>query len=106
YDPISGRALRLFLEPTHISQTRGEITAIGRDDRAITITTRSGETVRLMLPDSRPPKISRRGQRGLRLQDLQVGDRVRVAIYDPSTKRAHRLVLGAERSAISGQAES
>ncbi|MCH8349040.1 MAG: hypothetical protein IIB29_02205 [Chloroflexi bacterium] len=106
YDPISGRALRLFLEPTHISQTRGEITAIGRDDRAITITTRSGETVRLMFPDSRPPKISRRGQRGLRLQDLQVGDRVRVAIYDPSTKRAHRLVLGAERSAISGQAES
>ena len=94
YDPISGRALRLSLEPIRISQTRGEITAIGRADETITITTQSGDTLRLLVPESRPPRISRRGQRGLRLHDLQVGDPVRMAIYDPSTKRAHRLALG------------
>jgi hypothetical protein len=93
YDPISGEALTLTLEPSRTQRVSGEITAVDEDRMAVTITPRMGDPVELLLLESTPVRITLRGNPGPRFSDLQVGTQVRIAIYDPDSSLAYRLVV-------------
>ncbi|PKB79833.1 MAG: hypothetical protein BZY88_11365 [SAR202 cluster bacterium Io17-Chloro-G9] len=93
YDPISGEAFTLMLEPPRTQRLRGEITAIDEERMAVTITPRQGDPVELLVLESTPARITLRGTPSPRLSDLQVGDQVRIALYDPETSQAYRLVV-------------
>lgn len=93
YDPISGEAIRLMLEPSRSKQVRGEITGLDETRMAVTITPRQGEPVELMVLESTPARITLRGNPSPRFSDLQIGNQVRIALYDPETSLAYRLVV-------------
>ena len=94
YDALSGRAARLHLVPSRIAQVNGEITEVDERRRTIAIATRNGETFRLTLTGRQAPVISRQGRRGLDFSDLRIGDRVRVALFDPVTNELLKLWVG------------
>ena len=93
YDPISGEALTLTLEPSRTQQVSGEITAVDEERMAVTITPRRGDPVELLLLESTPVRITLRGNAGPRFSDLHVGTQVRIALYDPDSSLAYRLVV-------------
>ncbi|MCH8225718.1 MAG: hypothetical protein IIC97_07620, partial [Chloroflexi bacterium] len=93
YDPISGEALTLTLEPSRTQQVSGEITAIDEERMAVTITPRRGDPVELLLLESTPVRITLRGNPSPRFSDLQVGTQVRIALYNPDSSLAYRLVV-------------
>ena len=93
YDPISGEAITLTLEPSRTQQVSGEITAVDEDRMAVTITPRQGDPVELLLLESTPVRITLRGIPSPRFSDLQIGNQVRIALYDPATSQAYRLVV-------------
>ena len=93
YDPISGEAMTLMLEPSRTQQVRGEITAFDEDRMAVTITPRRGDAVELVLLESTPVRITLRGISRPRFSDLQIGIQVRIALYDPETFLAYKLVV-------------
>jgi len=94
YDPISHRAIRLTLQPFRSAQVRGEITGVDKYRLAISIKTPNGDTVRLLIPESKASAIPGRGKKTLDFGAIQVGGRVRVALYDPATNQLLRLMLG------------
>ena len=93
YDPISGEAITLMLEPSRTRQVSGEITAVDEERMAVTITPRQGDPVELLVLESTPVRITLRGNPGPRFSDLQIGAQVRIALYDPETSQAYRLVV-------------
>ena len=93
YDPISGEALTLMLEPSHTQQVSGEITAVDEERMAVTITPTRGDPVELLLLESTPVRITLRGNPIPRFSDLQIGTQVRMALYDPDSSQAYRLVV-------------
>ena len=93
YDPISGEAFTLMLEPSRTQRLRGGITAIDEERMAVTITPLQGDPVELLVLESAPARITLRGRPSPRFSDLRVGDHVRVALYDPDTFQAYRLVV-------------
>ena len=93
YDPVSGEAMTLMLEPSRTQQVRGEITAVDGDRMAVTITPRRGNPVELLLLESTPVRITLRGISRPRFNDLQIGIQVRIALYDPATFLAYKLVV-------------
>ena len=50
--------------------------------------------MKLFVSGSGSSDISRGGKAGVGFGDLQIGDRVRVALYDPATNRVLKLVAG------------
>ena len=93
YDPISREAMTLMLEPSRTKQVTGEITAVDEGRMAVTITPRRGDPVEMLLLESTPVRITLRGISRPRFSDLQVGNQVRIALYDPETSQAYRLVV-------------
>ena len=93
YDPISGEAMTLMLEPSRTQRVRGEITAVDGDRMAVTITPRRGDPVELLLLESTPVRIILRGISRPRFNDLQIGIQVRIALYHPETFLAYKLVV-------------
>ena len=93
YDPISGEAITLMLEPSRTRQVSGEITALDETRMAVTITPRQGDPVEILVLESTPTRITLRGNPSLRFKDLRIGNRVWIALYDPETSQAYRLVV-------------
>ena len=93
YDPISGEAITLMLEPSRTQKVSGEITAVDEDRMAVTITPRRGDPVELLVLESTPARITLRGNPSPRFGDLQIGNQVRIALYDPENSQAYRLVV-------------
>ena len=93
YDPISREAMTLMLEPSRTQQVRGEITTVDETRMAVTITPRRGDPVELLVLESTPARITLRGNPSPRFSDLQIGNQVRIALYDPETSQAYRLVV-------------
>ena len=93
YDPISGSAMSLVVEPARSRQVRGEVTAIDEARMTVTITPGRGDPVQLLVLESTPTRIALRGNPNPRFENIEVGDRVRVALYDPDTLEAFRLVI-------------
>ena len=93
FDPISGEAITLTLEPSRTQQVSGEITAVDEERMVVTITPKRGDPVELLLSESAPVRITLRGNRSPSFSDLQIGSQVRIALYDPATSQAYRLVV-------------
>jgi hypothetical protein len=93
YSPLTGKAQRLIIQPPRTLRISGEITLIEAYLSAVTIQPRQGDPVILLFPEKNPPAITRQNKGGLKLSDLNAGDRVRAAFYDPATNRVLRLVL-------------
>ena len=93
YDPISSEAVRLVLAEPRSVPIRGEITAIDEIQSSITVTPRRGAPVNLFVSESTPVRISLKGNLDPRLNDLRVGQQVRIGFYDPNSLEALRLVV-------------
>ena len=93
YDPISGEAITLMLEPSRTKRVSGEITAVDEERMAVTITPRRGDPVELLLLELTPVRITLRGNPSPSFSDLQIGTQVRIALYNPETSQAYRLVV-------------
>ena len=93
FDPISREAIALILEPSRTQQVRGEITALDETRMAVTITPRQGDPVELLVLESTPARITLRGNPSPRFSDLQIGNQVWIALYDPESSQAYMLVV-------------
>ena len=93
YDPITTNAARLVLGPPRTLPVKGEISSVDETQTAITITTRRGNPVRLFVPDSHPTVIKMRGITDPQFSDLQPGQQVRIAFYDPESMEALKVVI-------------
>ena len=93
YDPISSEAVRLVLAEPRSVPIKGEITAIDEIQSSITVTPRRGGPVNLIVSESTPVRISLKGNPDPRLNDLRVGQQVRIGFYDPNSLEALRLVI-------------
>ena len=93
YDPISLEATKFVLAAPRSAAIKGEITEIDQSRSSITVTTRRGETVSLLVLESTPAGIILKGNFDPRFADLRVGQQVRIGFYDPSSLEVFRLVV-------------
>jgi len=93
YNPISSEAARLVLAAPRSAPIKGEITAIDESRFSITVTPRRGAPVNLFVLESTPARLIIKGNSDPRLNDLRVGQQVRIGYYDPNSLEALRLVI-------------
>ena len=93
YDPISTKAQQLVLAAPRSLPIQGEITAIDEGRSSITISSRRSDSIELFVLESTPTRIILRGNTDPGLNDLRVGQQVRIGFYDPNSLQAMRLVV-------------
>ena len=93
YDPLSSEAVGLVLAAPRSVPIKGEITDIDESRSSITVTPRGSDPVDIFVLESTPASIILEGNSNPRLNDLRVGQQVRIGFYDPNSQEALRLVI-------------
>jgi hypothetical protein len=97
YDLGTMEATSLTVQPIKLARTSGDIVAINLEEPSLTIQTRVGDSVNLLI--SKRTIVHKDGDEKALPTDLKVGDVVVTAFYNPETQEARLLVVRSPRAA-------